>query len=274
MLEKIIYRNHINETLEFGNFPLFVNANDLRDFAWDITSKNDKISTFKKGIVSKTMPVIILCSSEEEGIATRNKIFEVFEKDILAHQHGKMFIGDYYLKCYVTGIQKTEYLNNKKYMRIELTVQTDYPEWIKETMISFSQYSEGTAEYLDFPFGYSMDYANELVNGVIKNLGFVASNFKLTIYGAISNPTIYIAGHEYSVDIDVEAGEYLTIDSVEKTIILTRKNGEKVNCFNKRNRNSYIFEKIPAGENVYSSPHESIYFDITLLDERGEPKWT
>lgn len=273
MLEKIIYKNHINESLEFGNFPLFVNANDLHDFAWEITSKNDKISTFQKGIVSKTMPIIIACNSEAEGVAFRNKLFEVFEKDVLAKQHGKIYIGDYYLKCFITGSKKAEYLVNKKYMYVELTVQTDYPEWVKETTTVYSQFAEGTSEYLDFPVGYSFDYANELLNGLIENTNFVASNFRLTIYGQISKPTLYIGGHGYSVDVDVAAGEYLTIDSVAKTIVLTKVNGEQVNCFNKRDRDSYIFEKIPAGTNAFSSPNESIYFDITLLDERSEPKW-
>lgn len=274
MLEKITYKNHINESLDFGTSPLFVNANDLRDFAWEITSKNDRISTFQKGIVSKTMPIIVMCNSEEEGVALRNKIFEVLEKDVLAQQHGRLYIGNYYLKCYITGSKKADYLTNKNYMRVDLTVQTDHPEWVKETTTSFSQFADETAEYLDFPFGYSFDYANELLNGVIKNTSFVASNFRLTIYGQVSNPTLYISGHEYSVDVDVEAGEYLTIDSVDKTIILTKVDGEQVNCFNKRSRDSYIFEKIPAGENTYSSPNESIYFDITIFDERSEPKWT
>lgn len=273
MLEKITYKNHLNETLEFGTFPLFVNTNDLRDFAWEITSKNDKVSAFKKGIVSKTMPIIIECNSEEEGVQQRNRIFEVFEKDVLALQHGKLFIGDYYLKCYITGSKKTDYLINKNHLCINLTVQSDFPEWVKETTTSYSQFTDETAEYLDYPFDYSFDYANHLLNGVINNNSFVAANFRLVIYGQISHPTLYIGEHEYSVKVDVAAGEYLTIDSVNKTIVLTKVNGEQVNCFNKRNRDSYIFEKIPAGENTFSSPNDSIYFDITLLDERSEPKW-
>ena len=99
------------------------------------------------------------------------------------------------------------------------------------------------------------------------------ANFRLIIYGYASNPTLHIGGHEYSVNVEVDDGEYLTIDSVAKTIFLTRNNGEKVNCFNLRNKDSYIFEKIPAGDNAITSPNDQIYFDITLLDERSEPKW-
>ena len=274
MLEKLIYKNHINETLEFGKAPLFVNQNDLRDFAWDITSKNDRISSFKKGIVSKTIPIILKCDTENEGITLRNKIFEVLEKDVLAKQHGRFIIGDYYLKCYVTGSKKAEYLIHKGYMVLTATVQTDYPEWVKETTSSFGSASDTGEAFLDFPFDFSFDYKNAMVNSFLINSGFAESNFRLTIYGAVSNPTIYINGHEYSVDVEIAAGEYLTIDSVAKTIVLTKNNGAKVNCFNKRNKDSYIFQKIAAGSNTISSTIQQIRFDITLLDERSEPKWT
>lgn len=274
MLEKLRYINHINETLDFGTDSLFANANDLRDFAWSVTSKNDKISGFKKGIVKKTIPIIIKCNTEAEGFEMRNKLFEVFEKDVLAQKHGMFIIGDYYLKCYVTGSKKAEYLVTKKYMRIDLEVQTDYPEWIKETTTAFRGIMDNDDVFLDYPYGFPIDYKNSYTDTSINNTNFVASNFRIVFYGKVENPTIFIGGHEYSVAADVAAGEYLTIDSIAKTIILTRNNGEKVNCFNLRNKESYIFEKIQPGTHVVTMTAEGLYFDITLLEERSEPKWT
>lgn len=273
MFEKFIYTNHVNESLEFGTGGLYVNQNDLRDFAWDITSKNDKISGFKKGIVTKTLPVVIKCRTEAEGIALRNRIFEVSEKDVLANKHGKIKIGNYYLRCFITGSKKTEYLIHKSYMLVELTVTTDFPAWIRETKTSFGTQSGDSEGFLDFFFDFPFDFKNGLVNNEINNTDFVASNFIITIYGYVSNPTLYIAGHEYTVNVDVEAGEYLTIDSVNKEIKLTKNDGTVVNCFNNRNRDSYIFEKIPSGVNEIMSPSQNITFDITLLEERSEPKW-
>lgn len=274
MLEKLKYINHINETLELGQGPLFVNENDLRNFAWEVTSKNDKISSFRKGIVSKTIPVILKCDSMSEGVELRNRIFEVFEKDVLAQQHGKIVIGDYYLKCYVTGSQKSDYLINKGYMQLNLTVQTDYPQWVKETTHVFSANSESTEDFLDYPHDFPHDFKNELVNTEINNTAFVATNFIITIFGSVSNPALYIADHEYSVDVDIEEGDFLTINSIDKTIVLSKNNGSQVNCFNKRNKDSYIFEKIPAGISTITSTNPQIFFNITLLEERSEPKWT
>ena len=245
MLERFKYTNSFGETLDFGKNCLFVNENDLRDFAWEITSKNNKISSFRKGIVSKTVPIILKCDTEYEGIKLRNRLFEVFEKDVLAMQYGKVQIGDYYLRCYITGSKKTEYLIHKSYMVVSLTVQTDLPEWIKETTISHDMADATSSPYLDFSYDYPHDYKSVVKKGSIINPNFVASNFIMTIHGAAYNPTLRIGGHIYSVNVQVEPGEYLTIDSSAKTIILTKANNEKVNCFNNRNKDSYIFEKIP-----------------------------
>lgn len=274
MLEKLKYVNHINEILEFGEGSLFVNSNDLRDFAWDITSKNDRISGFKKGIVKKTIPIILKCNSEKEGIKLRNQIFEVFEKDILAKKHGKFFIGDYYLRCFVTGSEKKEYLFNNEYMRLSLTVQTDFPQWVKEMTTVYSANSESTEDFLDFSYDFPFDFKSNIVSSEIINTSFIPSDFVINIFGYILNPTLYIAGHEYTVNVEVDTGDYLTINSVNKTIVLNKFNGERINCFNKRNWDSYIFKKIPAGTSIITSPNNQIYFDVTLFEERSEPKWT
>ena len=110
MIEQIKYINHLNEVIEFGKNGIFINYNTLRDYNWDITSANNKIASFKKGIVSKTIPVIIKCHSEEEGIEIRNRLFEVFEKDVLAKKNGRIIVSEYYLKCFITGSKKTKYL--------------------------------------------------------------------------------------------------------------------------------------------------------------------
>ena len=272
MLEKFTYTNGFNETLEFGNGSLFVNENDLRDFAWKITSKNNKISGFKKGIVSKTIPVILKCDSETEGVNLRNRLFEVFEKDVLTEHPGKLHIGNYYLNCYITAIQNTQYLINKNYMTASLTVQTDTPSWIKETTTTH-QMSDGINEgFLDFPHDFVYDFTNDIVNADVINESFVPSNFILKIEGEVTNPTLFINNHRYCVNVVVGEGELLIIDSVNKTITLN-KNGQLINCFNERDRDSYIFEKIPTGVSAVTSTEPNLKFTLTLLEERSEPKW-
>ena len=272
MLEKFIYENSLKRVLEFGKDCLFVNENDLRDFAWEITSRNNRITGFKKGIVQKTIPVILKCSTESEGVTMRNHLFEVFERDVLAKKHGRIYIGDYYLRCFITGAKKSEYLISKQYMVITLTVQTDYPMWVKETF-STHLFEHGRVPILDYSIAFPYDFTNPITVGTILNSNISPCDFLMTIYGEVVRPTLYIDGHLYSVDVYIEEGEYLTIDSRDKTIILTKTNGEKVNCFNDRDRDSYIFEKIPTGNIQISSPNDALRVNIILFEERSEPKW-
>jgi carbamate kinase len=73
--------------------------------------------------------------------------------------------------------------------------------------------------------------------------------------------------------VAIASNEHVTIDSTTKTVILTKGNGEQVNLFNLRNKESYIFEKIPSGMSIVSASNDQIRFEITLLEERSEPKW-
>lgn len=272
MLEKFKYINHVGEVLEFGKAPLFVNENDLRNFSWTVDTMNDKISGFSKGIVSKTLPIIIKCNSKAEGLEMRNHIFEVCEKDIIAKQYGRIVVGDYYLRCFVTDNSKSGYLHSGEYMEMEITIQTDLPNWSREITTNFLTTSEDEG-FLDFPYDFPYDLKNGFSVGEVHNAGLISTDFRILVYGVVVNPIIYIGGHEYSVNVEVAKGEYLTIDSVEKTIVLTRINGEKVNCFNLRNRNSYIFQKIPSGVSTVATGDVDFSFSITLLEERSEPKW-
>lgn len=281
MLERIKFINHINESMEWGKNGIYVNYNDLRDYAWEHTADNNKISSFSKGIDSKSIPIIISCSSETEGLAIKNRLFEITEKDVLANIHGKIIIGDYYLKCFITGSKKDNYLINKGYLETTLTVLTDYPMWIKESTTIFRNNGvvSGNSQVVtqkrnfDYQYDFPFDYTSEMKNKTLNNTGFVGTNFKLIIFGACINPAVHISGHTYQVNCEVSENEYLTIDSLTKKITLTRYNGEQVNCFNYRNRDSYIFTPIPAGNNIVTWDG-NFGFDVVLLEERSEPKWT
>lgn len=272
MIEKITYKNHMNEEINFGQNGIYVNSNDLHDFAWTYNSKNNRISSFEKGIVEKTIPVVIQCDSEEEGILIKNRLFECAEKDVLAMQYGRLIIGDYYLQCYITASKKSDYLIGKNHMKTSLTVISDLPSWVKETTFTYGYGSEAEGRNLDYNNDFPYDFTSNLLGKSLNNTSFIDTNFRIIIYGACENPSVKIADHEYSVAATAESNEYITIDSINKTIILTHKDGTTENLFNKRNRESYIFEKIPVGMSLILL-QGCQKADIILLEERSEPKW-
>lgn len=275
MLEQLRFINHVNEELIFGKGGVFVNYSDLHDYRWQYTADGDKISVFKRGIVTKNIPVVVACQNANDGILIINQLMEYSEKDILVKQPGRLVVGQYYLPCYITGSAKSDYLAKRGYMIATLEVVTDQAAWIKETKFSFNygsgHHSSGTD--MDFNSDFPYDYSNPLSSQMVENPGFTGSNFRMVIYGECEDPHIGVGEHLYEVDCVIGSHEYLTIDSKKKTVILTKQNGTTENKFRYRNRDSYIFEKIPSGETMVSWDGD-YKFDIILYEERSEPKWT
>lgn len=274
MLEQLKYKNHLNEVFEFGKDGIFVDTNELHDYEWTVTKKGNRISSLDRAVSKRKLPVVIICDTEAKGIAARNKLMEVVEKDVLAMKHGRIIIGDYYFRCFVTKSQKKNYLTTKRWMEITLTLTTDFPYWVKEETFSFRKLAEGSGgTNLDFAHDLPYDFFSGTGNGEFYNTGFVDTNFRMIIYGICTDPAIYVSGHLYQVECELAESEYLTIDSVSKKIFKTLNDGTTENLFNNRNRDSYVFQKIAPGSNFVTWEGE-YGVDITLLEERSEPRWT
>lgn len=274
MLEQLTYRNHLNETFSFGENGVFVDESEIHDYEWTVQKQGNRVTGLEYGITKRKLPVIIICDTEEAGIEARNRLFEIAEKDALAMEYGRIVLGDYYYKCYITKSQKKEYLKTKRLLRLTLTLTTDRPYWCREESFAFlpSVTTFSAGKISDYPMDYPMDYHTVVANTELYNGGFVPSNFRLIIYGPASEPVVYIGGHAYSVNCEIGDGEHLTVDSVAKTILLTAVDGAQVNKFHDRGRESYVFQKIKPGANAVTWDG-GFGFDVVLLEERSEPKW-
>ena len=270
MLEQLIYQNHRGEKYEFGKDGIFVKNNDLHDYEWAVTQKGGRIAALDYAVSKRKLPITIICETEEEGIRARNRLMEVTEKDVLAMKHGRIIIGDYYFRCFVTKSEKKKGQWSRRHMEVSLTLTSDFPYWVKEETHVFRKNGEG-GKNLDHSYDHPFDYFSGMGNAKLNNTGFVPTHFRMIIYGACVSPVVYISGHAYQVNCEVASGEYLTIDSIKKTITLTALDGTITNVFNLRNRDSYIFEKIPPGQNSVIWVGD-FGVDVTLLEERSEPK--
>ena len=272
MFERIRYQNHLGEILDFGKCGLFVEENDLRSFAWEVQVTGDRITGFSRGMTQKALPVSVAFRNPAYVRELKTRLFEFCEKDVIAKKHGKIIIGDYYLECFVTSSAKSAYAHSRDFTHFELGITTDRPYWITERTTQFRKIETADEENLDYPYDYPYDYYSGGSSQRIVNSFFAPVDFRLTIFGAVNNPTITIGGHAYKVNTVVQSGEYLTIDSADKTIILTQNNGTKVNKFDNRDRASYIFEPIPSGASPVTWLGD-FAFDLTLVEKRSEPAW-
>lgn len=275
MLDKFTYTNHLGEVITFGDFPYFANQSDLRDYQW---TYDTNITKFDRGVVAKTLKVYLV-GNEKDAIQAKNTLYEIFEKDILAMKKGTFTVGDYKMNAFVYGSKKTDYLTSEKILVVELDVVTDTPQWKTEEAIMFSANVETEDidngrdyfETVGYPYGYSYNQANVNIN----NDSFYACGFRLIIYGEVTNPAITIGDKLYRVDVTVAKGEYLEIisDGTNKTITLHKSGNIKEDCFAKRYKQQSVFALIESGTNPVIWDN-TFGFDLVLLKERSEPKWT
>ena len=274
MLDKFIFENHLG--LRFEGLPngVYLNYSELRDYSWSYDTINNRISRFYMGVKNRKIPLVVKCNSDAEAVAVMNRLHELAEADIEAMNPGKVCVGDYYTNGYITGSKKSDYLITKQLCKIELTLTSDNPVWYREHTHPFLPGTEaGFIGGVDYPFDYRYDYALSMNGRKIVCDSIGSSAFRLLIYGEATNPAVTINGHTYKVNGTIGKGETLLIDSLKKTITLTTASGKKINWFDKRGREEYIFEPLQSGQNTIAWSG-AFGFDLTVIEKRSEPKWT
>lgn len=273
MVDKLTYVSsyNVNEKVEFGEYPIYANSSDIRDYEWNYITQFNKVKKFNKsGVITKTLPVLVVDKNNLDFIV------EIFEKDIILGNPGKLYVGNYYILCNIYKITKENYLNNG-YISLNLGIVLDNKNWIKETVTKF--YSSATElndemPTKDYNYGYNYDYVNTGFNSdSVTNNSYSPADFKIIINGYVDNPVIQIGSNIYQVNTTIEDGGRLEIDSTNKTIKNINKYGQELNAFMYRDIENYIFEKIPVGTNTVSWSG-SMEFTITVFEVRSEPKWS
>ncbi len=283
MLDKFTYTNHLGEVITFGDFPYFANQSDLRDYEWKYDAD---FTRFERGTVTKTLKVYVV-GTEENAIKAKDALYEIVEKDVLAMKKGTFKftykVGNetitYEMKAFIYGSKKTNYLTSKHVLAVDLAVVTDTPQWRTEKPFKFTanteleviEYGRNYTEKRGFPYGYSHSQLNtRVINDSLYECGF-----KMIIWGAVTNPTIKIGDNLYRVDVTVGKDDVLEIisDGTTKTITCHRNGNVKEDCFAKRYKKQSVFAKIKTGVNQVEWDN-TFAFDLTLLIERSEPKWT
>lgn len=257
--------------------PYKVLMSDLTDYDSVEVERNGKIACFTKEITERDLNIDIISNSKEATQELCNKLNEVFEKDIYNDVAGKIYINDYYMRCFIKSCKKSK-RGNGVIRSYEYTLITDYPFWIKETPYQYlpeDPISGGDSiltEGVMFP-EFQFDFFRAKGDEILYNPSFADSNFILAIYGFVENPQIAIAGHPYRVETTIYEGERLVIDSLTHTVQKIGRLGEITNLYNARDKHYSVFKKIPPGMNTFQWSG-GFGVDITLFDERSEPKWS
>ena len=268
-----------NEKINFCQWPYMVTGGDLFDGDYDSVDENDHIQEFERKITDYSLDIEINARGGAFQKAV-DYLEDVAEKDIINVTPGKLYVGNSYLKCWLTGTGKDRWVNDLFSISNSLTVTSDYPYWITEESFSFLKASQSGAvsPWLDYPYDYPYEYSKVRNVQYIQNSNYTASGFRITIYGPCINPLIRIAGHVYELQTTLYESEYAIIDSStryskDRKIVKVKADGSQEDIFNSRNKASDIWQKIPAGRSIVSW-NGAFGFDVVLFNERGTPRWT
>lgn len=195
-----------------------------------------------------------------------------FENDMRRMTPGRLVWGDYYIDAYING-SAVENISYWSWISNKIQILAPYPFWIKEEKVVLPSASEGSSEFLDFPYDYPYDYTAPVIGEkVIKSDSPFTSEFTMIIYGEAVNPRVVINGHPYVLYTTIPAGAYVVIDSKQRTIMMYGTGGQKTNVFDYRNKSDSIFEKIPEG-NLKITWDAIFGVDLTIFREKSEPEF-
>lgn len=270
------YINSINKEIDFmqEDNPNFFGG-DLFNYSWSTDSSTVQFGTRIKRFTKNALNIpLVLRLSGANKKRQLNDLFEISDYDVKNELPGRLVFNDYYINGFITSVKVPSQVALGGDTKVDVIIHCPYPFWMKETTTSFNISTTGVfgKKNLDYPHDYAFDYTTSLNVFTLNNGGYSAADFRFVFYGPVKNPSINIGLNTYKVNAEVGARELLMIDSLKKTIVLVKRNGDKQNLFNARYRESYIFEKVPVGLNNVSWS-DDFKFDITLIEQRSEPKW-
>lgn len=276
---EVYYLNHKNEKIDLGRPPYQMQIGDLFNYAHRYEGGNNKISRIYRDISEISTVISFEAETEEEFCECVNRFYEVVEADTAANVTGKLYVGEYYLACNIVSSKKSFWTDLYSGMDNAVSLLAPDPSWCRETRRVF--YKNNAAQmatfavndvYLLYPYGYPYKYSTPANIAYMQNDHYGSCGFKMVIYGPCIEPAIRINGHLYEVIATLNDGEYIIIDTRDKSVKKYAADGTVTDLFNARNKESEIFEKIPAGS-VAVTWNLSFGFDITLYQERSEPRW-
>lgn len=299
MLEKIKYVNSRGESIVFGEQGIYVNENTLRDWEWEYSSTYGRIRDLQRKKIDRTLPVLIWAETEIQGVAIKNRLHDVTEVDVVAGTPGRLYVGNWYLSCYVTKSVKGDYLISKRQLTVTLTLAVDSGSWFCTEVVNFSDQSSSLTSALvgralvgyakvgddgisttaeesqvsSYPYDYPKGYSFSAHTDYIVNDCAADAAWKLIVHGPAANPAITIGETVHRLNYIIPADTYAEINSRERTITLCTASGAIENLFRYRDKADDIFAPVPSGSH-FISWNGDYTFGLELYKERSEPKWT
>ena len=251
----------------------------LASNSWEYTSisgvNGGRIKKFYKDVQEAELEVEVFSETKEEFDAIMYQMHRTFDRDIKRMTPGRLWWNGFYKEVFAMENSYEDFEELFESVTKKITFVSVNPYWIKVTDHKFfpsQSEEEDEPTGFDYPFDYMIDYGISNVSQFFENEALESANFEIKFYGPCYNPYITIGDNTYRLFVTLTEGERAVIDSRTKKITQVSIIGEETNIFHLRDRENYIFEKIPEGLLPVTKP-PGLSAEIVLYDERGEPDW-
>lgn len=277
---RVKYVNHLGEEVDLNSPPFHFKGPEVFDWELSPSTLNGRLSSFRRAQREGEFELVVAAASEEEGLAARDLLFDVADKDSSASPPvpGRLVIDGWWMECWLHRSQKDMWWLTGKGAAMRVGVLADVPLWTRESATRFWATSAGGPDGIDFPHDYPSDYRAASTRRTVDNPASAPSPAKLAVYGPADAPRVRIGANVYEVDAPLGDGDILVVDGLAKTITRRRADGSAENAFWARRgeqrpgSGSYVFEPVAPGLSEVSWDG-SFGFDLTLYERRAERRW-
>lgn len=273
---KLQYVASSGNVYDLNSNGILTRSGNFHKWAWGTDAValqyGERIAQFRRDAATYQAE-LVLHGTELARRAKVDALHQDMERDIRNATPGRLIWRDWYIPCYALE-SSTEATDIRSWTSNTVSFFCPRPFWIREESHSFLVAEGGDGEFLDYLYDYDYDYYKGTPGAYTWTRTFpFASDFEITIYGAVTDPAIYINGHLYELYTTINSGAYVKIDSRSHKITLVQSNGAEVNLFDARNKSSDIFQRVP-GKTLSILWSGTFGFDITIYSERSEPTWS
>ena len=280
MRDKVYYYDHSGMLrLTLNEWPYYTDPSDFKDWSWGYDDQFGRLNTFRRNKTNWELTIGIAVDSKE----AHDALCDIFTADILAGKPGRLVLRGWSLQCYIVEAQYAYGLLMDRQVRFDVrAVDSTWTRSKSRVLASGAggEIPEGDGRWRDYirnrgykptdhKYGYNV--ANE--GKAYFALTGGRNGYVLEIIGPVTNPTVYLNNHPITVNVTVNTGQTLRIESNGeiKTIELISQSGLRENVFNLRDKVNSPF--VELGDSVVLT-YGDINVTFTTIERRSEPTWT
>lgn len=265
------YQNHLGASVDLNANGIVSNVSDVAEWSMSSSTVGGRVSSLS----ADSDDIEFSCATYSNE--ARSRLYDIPSVDVEAMVPGRLYVGEWYLVCYVTAASQSGGADRSGIAKYSITVTPDDPHWRRDTETIATERHDG-GNGLDYEYDYLHDYGYAPTTVVVENKSYLKADLIIRAYGPCSSPLVKIAGNEYGAGVELNQGDYLQIDTYEKTVKVVRLDGDVENAFPditgeyREGSGSYIFQKVKHGqaEVIWPGTYD---LDVVMVERVNEPRW-